>query len=100
MWVRYVPYILSRNKVEDYDKWFSVFNSSEGIAARKAGGVKSLQIFRNQDDPTEVIALIEWESLDSARKYYRNMEFLKRQPMIGVYQWWIDYLDEVMRETP
>jgi len=79
-----MTFTLNRAKAEDYVKWKSAFGAPEGKTARKAAGAKSWQIFRNADDPNEIIVLIEWDNIDNARKYYQNKEFLQRQPGIGV----------------
>jgi len=90
-----MPYILSRVKIRDYDKWFASFNSPEGKAARKASGAKSWHIFQSENDPNEIVALIEWDNLETAKKYYHDKDFLVKQPGIGVLQIWIDYLEEI-----
>ena len=50
-----MPYMLALHKVEDYAKWKSGFD--EGVAIRKAAGSKGGYIFRNADDPNEIVGL-------------------------------------------
>jgi heme-degrading monooxygenase HmoA len=97
--VAYVPYIMSQVKLEDFATWKAAFGAPEGRASRKAAGAKSWQLFRSKDDANEIMLLIEWDSLDSARKYYHNKEWLERQAKIGVLQLWIHYLEEVEKES-
>ena len=94
-----MPYILSQVKIEDYATWKSAFGNPEGKANRKAAGAKSWQIFRSKDDPNHIVLLMEWDNLDSARKYYQNKGFLEKQPGIGVLQLWLSYLEEVEKES-
>ena len=61
-----MPYLLERHKVRDYDHWKEVFDAdAEG---REAAGCRGARVFRNADDPEEVIVLFEWEGLESARR--------------------------------
>lgn len=79
-----MPYILARIKVEDYTKWKSGFGSPESAATRKANGAKSYQIFCTEDDPNHLVVLIEWDTLDNARKYYQSDKFREAQKNAGV----------------
>ena len=59
-------FLLERHKVQDYDKWKAVFE--EDTDNRAASGSRGAQIFRNADDPMELVVLFEWESLEMARE--------------------------------
>lgn len=60
-----MPYLLERHKVRDYDRWREVFDAD--AAGRDAAGCRGARIFRDADDPEEVIVLFEWDDLESAR---------------------------------
>ena len=60
-----MSYLLERHKVRDYDKWMAAFD--EDTDNRAASGSRGARIFRSADDPSEVMVLFEWESLELAR---------------------------------
>ena len=61
-----MPYLLERHKVRDYDRWREVFDADAG--GREAAGCRGTRIFRNADDPEEVVVLFEWDTLKRARQ--------------------------------
>ena len=65
-----MPYILVRAKFEDYAKWKPVFD--EHGATRKASGSKGGYVFRNADDPNELVVLLEWDDLAKARQFAQS----------------------------
>jgi heme-degrading monooxygenase HmoA len=75
-------YLLVRSKVEDYTKWWSVFD--EMGANRKALGSKGGYIFRNADDPNEVVVLLEFKELDSARQFTQSANLREAMKRAGV----------------
>ena len=50
-----MQYALIRHKVADYDQWKPIFD--EHGAARKANGCSGHQLFRNINDPSQLIIL-------------------------------------------
>ena len=52
-----MPYLLERHKVRDYDRWREVFDADAGD--RAGAGCRGARIFRNADDPEEVVVLFE-----------------------------------------
>lgn len=69
-----MPYNISALKVKDFAKWKSEFDGEEGAAMRKAGGMKSYQIFQAADNPNYVVILTEWDSVGDARKFMQSEE--------------------------
>lgn len=61
-----MPYLLERHRVGDYDRWREVFDADS--AGREAAGCRGARIFRNADDPGEVVVLFEWDNLEKARQ--------------------------------
>ena len=60
-----MPYLLERHQVRDHSRWREVFDAdAEG---RKDAGCRGVRVFRNADDPGEVVVLFEWDSLERAR---------------------------------
>jgi|GEM_PF-6924226 len=54
--------MLVRHKVEDYDKWKSMYDPD--AANRKASGPKGACIFHNTNDPSEMIVLLKWNDVN------------------------------------
>ena len=65
-----MPYLLIRQKVKDYKRWKSHFD--EHAPTRKASGSKKGRLYRNSENPNEVIALFEWEGLALARRFSQS----------------------------
>lgn len=93
-----MPYMLVRHKVEDYAKWKAVFD--ELCNTRKAKGEKSYQIFHTDDSPNNLVLLLEWDSLDNARKYTQSEVLRDGMLRAGVAeQPDIYFLDEVVQAS-
>jgi heme-degrading monooxygenase HmoA len=65
-----MPYALVRLKVEDYAKWKLVFDQQS--PPRQAGGSQGARIFRNADDPNELVILFQWDDLEKLRQYAQS----------------------------
>jgi heme-degrading monooxygenase HmoA len=59
-----MPYLLERHEVRNFDRWREVFDA-EG---RKAAGCRGARVFRNAENPQQVVVLFEWNSLENARR--------------------------------
>lgn len=79
-----MPFVLGRFKVGNYDNWYSGFSSPEGVSMRKEAGAKSYRIFQAEDDPNHVVILLEWDSLDNARKYFQSEKLKEAQKDSGI----------------
>ena len=75
-------YILVRHKVEDWDKWKPIYD--EHGATRKAGGCQRTHVFRNDQDPNEVVILLEWDDLGRARQFYESEDLRQTMQRAGV----------------
>ena len=93
-----MPFILVRHKVADYAKWKTIFDE-DGVN-RKAGGSKGSQLFRNADNPNEVIVLLEWDDLGKAKQFTQSPKLREAMERAGVTdQPDIYFLDEVERKS-
>lgn len=93
-----MPYLLIRHKVKDYDKWKPVFD--EHGSTRKANGSKGGRLFRNADDPNEIVIIFKWDSLDKARKFVKSENTKKAMHRAGVADKPdVYFLDEVEKVT-
>ncbi len=86
-------YLIGELKVENYDKWKSVFN--ERSTARKEHGAKEARLFRNSDDPHDVEILFKWDNKENAKKYMESESVHKVLKDVGAKIERVTYLDEV-----
>ncbi len=89
-----MPYVLVRHKVQDYAKWKPVFD--EAADSRKAMGSRGGYLYRNADDPNELVVLLEVADLAKARQYVQSEDLREAMQRSGVAdQPDIYFLDEV-----
>jgi hypothetical protein len=74
--------ILVRHKVRDFAKWKSTYDTLDSF--HKSNKVKSAQIFRNADNPNEVVVLTEMENVDDARRFARSEGLMNAMQNAGV----------------
>jgi len=89
-----MPYILVHHKVEDFNKWKPIYDGHE--STRKKGGSKGARLFRSKDNPNETVALLEWDTLENARKFVNSpdlKETMQKAGVLGMPE--IIFLDEV-----
>jgi heme-degrading monooxygenase HmoA len=93
-----MQYALVRHKVADYDKWKPAFD--EHAAARKANGMSGHQLWRNLDDPNELLILIEVDDLEKGRQFAQSEDLRKAMQRSKVAdQPDIYFLDEIERKS-
>jgi len=78
-----MPYLLVRHRVEDYERWRLVFDHDHG-AARVQRDSKGGRILRNADDPNELVILLEWDSVENARRFANADELREAIQRAGV----------------
>jgi heme-degrading monooxygenase HmoA len=52
--------------------------------ARKAGGSKGARVFRNANNPKEIVVLTEWDDLAKARQFSQSEDLKKAMQQGGV----------------
>ncbi len=93
-----MPYVLVRHKVQDYAKWKPVFDEDEVADGRKAMGSRGGYLYRNADDPNELVLLLEVADLAKARQYVQSEDLREAMQRSGVAdQPDIYFLDEIER---
>jgi heme-degrading monooxygenase HmoA len=93
-----MQYALIRHKVTDYDLWKPIFD--EHGAARKANGISGHQLFRNINDQSEVIILVEVDDLDKVREFVQSEDLREAMQSSGVAdQPDMYFLDEIERAS-
>jgi heme-degrading monooxygenase HmoA len=75
-------HILTHAKVRDFGKWKPFFDRDE--STRKKSGSKGSQVFQNVEDPTDVFILLEWDSVENAKKFSTSEDLKKTMEAAGV----------------
>ena len=63
-------FVAHRTRIENLDKWKKAYDSQ--IEQRKAAGVRSVQIFRNADDPHDQVLVLEFDTDEHARAHFAS----------------------------
>jgi heme-degrading monooxygenase HmoA len=67
-----VPYILIQHNIADYDRFEAIFK--DDAARRQRSGSKGGTLYRNAADPTNIIVLFEWDSVERAGAFANSYE--------------------------
>ena len=88
--------LLIRHKVEDFDVWKPLFD--EHGATRRANGSLGARLFRNADDPHEVLILMAWDDLDRASLFVQSDDLHDVMARSGVTDrpdvWFLEEIDQ------
>ena len=88
---------LVRHKVEDYEKWKTVFDGD--APTRKAAGSRGARVLRNSGESNEIIVILEWEDHAQARRFAESPELHATMARAGVSDRPdVYYVDEVDRQ--
>jgi len=74
--------VIVHHEVKDFDAWLEVFNAVEGL--RRESGERSHEVFRAEDNPNFVTAIVEYTSLDAAKAWFSNDELKAKMMEAGV----------------
>ncbi len=75
-------HILVRHKVADFAKWKPVYDAH--LSARQNAGLKEEHLFRDADDPNEVLLLFSAEDLDKAKAFTTSDDLRQAMEKAGV----------------
>ena len=75
-------HILVRHKVADYNRWKEAFDSH--LNARKRAGETGFRLFHNVEDMREIFLLVDWQSIEEARKFMTSDELRDAMAKAGV----------------
>jgi heme-degrading monooxygenase HmoA len=90
--------VLTRFKVKDFERWRAVFEAKGEL--RKSAGSLGTHIFRNAQDPNEVIINVQWQDESQAAAFYGSQELnaaMQEAGVVGSIE--ITYLEDAGR-TP
>jgi heme-degrading monooxygenase HmoA len=77
-----MAYLLVRAKFQDYAKFYPVYTAHR--AARQASGSRGARLFRSADNPNEVVALMEWDSLEKAQQFAQSDDLREAMQRAGL----------------
>ncbi len=75
-------YMMIIKSVKDFDKWKSIFDEHEDM--RKKMGSRGASVLRNKNVPDQVVVLIEWEDMESAKKFIETEDLILAMEKAGV----------------
>lgn len=67
-----MPVLLAKQRVQDFWAWKKAFE--EQGAVRRSQGVTGVKIYRNIDDPCDLVIILEWDTLAQARDCLETAE--------------------------
>ena len=77
-----MTHMIVHHKVRDFAEWKPFFDRHE--STRKTSGSKSAQVFQNVENPTDVFILLEWDTLENAKKFTMSDDLKKTMEQSGV----------------
>ena len=77
-----MPHVLVHQRIEEFDRWKEVFDRL--APARAAASCRSTALFRNLEDPHEVVVLFEFDDLAQAREHMSSPELRAAWQAAGV----------------
>jgi hypothetical protein len=78
-------YLNIRHTAADYAKWRVGFDAHESTR-RAAGATGVQQVYRDSENPNAVTILLEWDSVEKARKFVQDpalREVMEKAGVIG-----------------
>jgi len=76
--------LLCRNRVADYDQWWSVFQSH--AEAHRASGLFLVSLWRDSNDPSNVFFLFDVEDLERAKAFLGHVGAAEAGKEAGVLE--------------
>jgi len=75
-------HVLVRHKVADFNRWKQAFDSH--LNARKQAGELGFHLLQNVDDPRDVTILLDWDTVEHARRFMTSEDLRNRMQEAGV----------------
>ena len=77
-----MAHMLIRHKVADFGKWKPAYEDHR--SAREAAGLKDLYLWRNENDPTDVLVLFETSDVAKAKEFVASSNLKEKMQAAGV----------------
>ena len=76
-------YLFFKHRIVDYARWREEFDCH--LSARQAGGATAeCLVFRDMDNPQEVIVILGWRDLVQARLFIKSISWQMAVQQMGV----------------
>jgi quinol monooxygenase YgiN len=75
-------HVLVHHKVADFYRWKESFDSY--LNTRKQGGELGFHVFQSVDDPRDITVLVDWDSIEHARRFMSSEDLRNRMQQAGV----------------
>jgi hypothetical protein len=75
-------HVLVHHKVADFNRWKESFDSH--LNARMHAGELGFRLFQGVGDPRDVTLLLDWDSVEHARRFMTSEELGNRMQQAGV----------------
>ncbi len=75
-------HVLIRHKVADYGRWKEAFDSH--LSNRKRAGEAGCHVFHSVENPREIVVLLDWQTIEEARRFMNSDELRQRMQAAGV----------------
>ena len=90
-----MPYVLIQHEVGKYEAFEPVFKDDE--ARRRRSGSKKGRLFRCVGEPSKLVALFEWDTIENARKFADSYELKEAVEWAGSTPASAIVLEEIMQ---
>lgn len=77
-----MTYILVRHQVEDYETWKEGFDAHS--TTREASGSQGGLLFRDAENPNEVVILLRWDDMARAQAFIGSDDLRETMQRLGV----------------
>lgn len=77
-----MAHVLVQHSVEDYGKWRALFDEHESTRQQYGGGQH--HVFQDASDPNKLTILMEWDTLDNARRFTESDDLRSAMMQAGV----------------
>jgi heme-degrading monooxygenase HmoA len=93
-------YAMGILEVRNFTEWKSAHDIEEGVALRKASGMKSYRILKSNENPNKIVHLSQWDNIDDARKFLHSEELQRANEQSGVIEMSsVYFLEEVENKS-
>ena len=75
-------YALAIQKIKDYDKWKQIFEEHSKV--RKNEGSKGAMIYRNTNDPKQLVVVTKWNDMEAAKNFSMSEDLKNTMKKAGV----------------
>lgn len=92
-----MPHVLILHHVDDYPSWKAVFDGAADL--RRRAGERTYQVLRDPRDPSLIVHISAWTSLEAARGFFESPELVRLRADAGVHAPEFHYLEELESGT-